>query len=715
MVCLICESTDWELNELPCKHQYCQFCLEQMTEANETVSCPICREDWFSPPELLHKLISDNNVKEVRRYCSLTSYFPLQQGTKISALEHSLDKGFTDITLELVEKVPSLAASGMNYLLDKGMADSPLMKQLQERLLSEDKTKVYKHIAATDSKIGYALFQDEFSQETCLLMLQISAQHGSINVLDKLLESGLHIDCLVEGKTPLMYSAQQESTLEMTKRLLDFHSADPLQATGSQGLTALDIASANGAVKTLDLLAFTLSNNKNALHQAVAHEQTESIAWLASKGYDLNTRNNKGETALFLAKTEKIGSMLLDLGANLHAIDKSGKSLLHYYVENTNLKMTKWYLKAGGKQLPDYSWTTPLHIAISKLPETTVNTTAFLDNQETSDEEVLEDMQDFFDKLLADAFASSDDVVDDADAESLFDVLLPIEDDNNASEKTIESSFDASDKTIESSFDASDKTTESSLDESEDEDLISTDEEDMLSSDSEDYIEYDADFEEEEDFFSEDESFFEQPVESDTMGEYTMTLHQLLQSLLGPREDIWTETAKQEEQETAFEGDYNAEQIARLLLKAGSDVNAQDRQGNSAGHILALNGNSGFIELLAKKGADFNLENHKGVTPFELVCESKDKGRAKLLIGCGAANTYTNRGSTLLTKLLKEEENYEFLKFLLENGLRLCPEPITSRTELHIFSETRGVRTLLLPFAKQILDHENTWGKRFDD
>ena len=63
MVCLICGKDQWDLEEMSCGHIYCQYCLEQMTETSKKVSCPICRQDWFYPTELLHSLIKKKRKK----------------------------------------------------------------------------------------------------------------------------------------------------------------------------------------------------------------------------------------------------------------------------------------------------------------------------------------------------------------------------------------------------------------------------------------------------------------------------------------------------------------------------------------------------------------------------------------------------------------------------------------------------------------------------
>ena len=58
-------------------------------------------------------------------------------------------------------------------------------------------------------------------------------------------------------------------------------------------------------------------------------------------------------------------------------------------------------------------------------------------------------------------------------------------------------------------------------------------------------------------------------------------------------------------------------EAAKLLLKAGADVNARTRDGDTAVHGAAIRGWSGLIEVLAAAGANLDLADKDGMTPID--------------------------------------------------------------------------------------------------
>jgi len=48
----------------------------------------------------------------------------------------------------------------------------------------------------------------------------------------------------------------------------------------------------------------------------------------------------------------------------------------------------------------------------------------------------------------------------------------------------------------------------------------------------------------------------------------------------------------------------------KLLLNAGTDVNAKDRDGATAIHMAAFHGHTEMVELLLDRGADVNAQTH---------------------------------------------------------------------------------------------------------
>ncbi|HKP58291.1 MAG TPA: ankyrin repeat domain-containing protein [Polyangiales bacterium] len=71
-----------------------------------------------------------------------------------------------------------------------------------------------------------------------------------------------------------------------------------------------------------------------------------------------------------------------------------------------------------------------------------------------------------------------------------------------------------------------------------------------------------------------------------------------------------------------------AVELARILLEAGADPNAQQQGGFVALHEAALNGNIPLIELLLEYGAEPSIRDEKGATPADLA---RSKGQADAL------------------------------------------------------------------------------------
>ena len=75
----------------------------------------------------------------------------------------------------------------------------------------------------------------------------------------------------------------------------------------------------------------------------------------------------------------------------------------------------------------------------------------------------------------------------------------------------------------------------------------------------------------------------------------------------------------------------------RLLLAAGADVNARDKNGNTA--LVLCDSNTGKILLLLQAGADPNARNHEGETALSNASDAEVKN---LLIKHGAMETAKN-------------------------------------------------------------------------
>ena len=114
--------------------------------------------------------------------------------------------------------------------------------------------------------------------------------------------------------------------------------------------------------------------------------------------------------------------------------------------------------------------------------------------------------------------------------------------------------------------------------------------------------------------------------------------------------------------------------IIRLLISRGTDVNARDLSGISAGEtpliVAAMKGQTEIAALLIAKGAKVNTKTKDGQTALIYAARApEDRSEvAKLLIENGAdVNAEDNKGMTALDYALKKRD-IQLFKILMESG-----------------------------------------------
>jgi hypothetical protein len=94
--------------------------------------------------------------------------------------------------------------------------------------------------------------------------------------------------------------------------------------------------------------------------------------------------------------------------------------------------------------------------------------------------------------------------------------------------------------------------------------------------------------------------------------------------------------------------------IARLLIDNGANLNTKNRMGQTPLHISTRIGYKDMVELLIDKGANININNDEGRTPLHEAANSGHKDLVTLLISHGAdLNAKTQNGMTALDYALR--------------------------------------------------------------
>ncbi len=75
----------------------------------------------------------------------------------------------------------------------------------------------------------------------------------------------------------------------------------------------------------------------------------------------------------------------------------------------------------------------------------------------------------------------------------------------------------------------------------------------------------------------------------------------------------------------------NNNDIAKMLLDSGADVNITDAKGTTALHYAIKFKNADLIKVLVNNGADINLKDNKGLSPLDYAKIDNNKNIVELL------------------------------------------------------------------------------------
>ncbi|WP_078120607.1 ankyrin repeat domain-containing protein [Thiosocius teredinicola] len=109
--------------------------------------------------------------------------------------------------------------------------------------------------------------------------------------------------------------------------------------------------------------------------------------------------------------------------------------------------------------------------------------------------------------------------------------------------------------------------------------------------------------------------------------------------------------------------------IVRFLVEQGVDINAVNKDGDTALHVAARERLIDYVELLLTNGADLNLKNARGETPLLLAAQVGDEALFKLFAERGADTEMTdNQGNGVLHAVVDANDE-PFLNLLLKDEI----------------------------------------------
>lgn len=221
--------------------------------------------------------------------------------------------------------------------------------------------------------------------------LQVAVLYSSLRAVEPLLDQGADANLssrywgstLEDGKTALFYATDPQHIKPRNNmailRLLLRHGAD-VNKTDEESLTALHGAAKNGSISQVQLFLkhgaqVTPQLTSSMLYSAAEGHQKKMVAWLLSRGANVNHRGQGGETSIYGAiRSERsnedtsIVQLQLKAGANIENKDKQGVTPLSLAAGLCLPKIVKILIEHGADvHTKDNRRQTPLHKAVRCL------------------------------------------------------------------------------------------------------------------------------------------------------------------------------------------------------------------------------------------------------------------------------------------------------------------------------------------------------------
>ncbi len=197
-------------------------------------------------------------------------------------------------------------------------------------------------------------------------LILYTAYTGDVDITEKLLKSGVPVDSLIKGSTPLIMAARK-GHLAIIKLLLE-HEAT-IDMRDINGATALMNAVKNGnniitaqylIEQGADIHALDQRHN-TPLIIATYQGNPKILQLLLDQGANINAKNNNGNTALiFIARRGHLqaAELLINRGADINAKNQKGGTAIREAAIQEQLEMAKLLILSGAEyadRLPIYA------------------------------------------------------------------------------------------------------------------------------------------------------------------------------------------------------------------------------------------------------------------------------------------------------------------------------------------------------------------------
>ena len=126
-------------------------------------------------------------------------------------------------------------------------------------------------------------------------------------------------------------------------------------------------------------------------------------------------------------------------------------------------------------------------------------------------------------------------------------------------------------------------------------------------------------------------------------------------------------------------------EVLRMLLEAGADVSAQDREGNTFLHWAVRSRDTEVLRMLLEAGA----EDQEGNTPLHLAASDGNVAAIRTLLEAGADVSAQDRKGNTPLHLAASDGNVAAIRMLLEIGEEVCISDAALKSIIWYQLETR--------------------------